>query len=83
MPWWTSIGYFLVGLYALALLYILIFCLSQLHLLLLYSRHRIKHPREQLRPDPPAEWPPVTVQLPIFNEIYVVERLIRNIMLLD
>ncbi|MCB0599783.1 MAG: glycosyltransferase [Saprospiraceae bacterium] len=81
MDWWTWAGYILVGFYALALFYVLVFCLSQLHLLWLYSRHH--HRPSEATPPPPNKWPPVTVQLPIYNEIYVVERLIRNIMLLD
>ncbi len=34
-------------------------------------------------PAPPAEWPVVTVQLPIFNEKYVAERLIEAVCGLD
>lgn len=34
-------------------------------------------------PPPPCEWPVVTVQLPIYNERYVVTRLIRSIVRLD
>ncbi len=34
-------------------------------------------------PEPPARWPVVTVQLPIFNEKYVVERLIEAVCGLD
>ena len=34
-------------------------------------------------PAPPAEWPAVTVQLPIFNEKYVAERLIEAVCGLD
>ena len=32
---------------------------------------------------PPKEWPPVTVQLPIFNEKYTVERLLQSVTQLD
>ncbi len=35
------------------------------------------------QPSPPATWPKVTVQLPIFNEYYVVERLLRAACALD
>lgn len=35
------------------------------------------------RPRPPAEWPPVTIQLPVFNEKYTVERLVDAIAALD
>src|SRR5262245_1869142 len=41
-------------------------------LVLLYLRHRHAHPR----PGALDELPRVTVQLPIFNEVYVVERLV-------
>ncbi len=34
-------------------------------------------------PEPPAEWPTVTVQLPLFNEKYVAERLIEAVCDLD
>ena len=81
MVWWTWIGYILVGFYALALFYVLVFCLSQLHLLWLYAKHQQRP--SQSPPPPPPRCPPVTVQLPIYNEMYVVERLIRNIMMLD
>ena len=33
--------------------------------------------------DAPEEWPPVTVQLPVFNEKYTVERLLRAVTRLD
>jgi len=32
---------------------------------------------------PPKEWPPVTIQLPIFNEKYTVERLLHAVTRLD
>ena len=31
----------------------------------------------------PKEWPPVTIQLPVFNEKYTVERLLRAVTRLD
>ena len=34
-------------------------------------------------PAPPAAWPHVTVQLPIYNELYVAERLIDAVARLD
>ncbi len=44
------------------------------YLLRLYSRNRTRVPRPVGRFDP---LPAITVQLPIYNEIYVVERLLR------
>ncbi len=35
------------------------------------------------RPKMPAEWPRVTVQLPIFNELYVAERVVRAVAQFD
>jgi cellulose synthase/poly-beta-1,6-N-acetylglucosamine synthase-like glycosyltransferase len=46
--------------------------LHRLHLIRLYGRR--EHPR---RPAAPTEWPIVTIQLPIYNERYVVERLLE------
>src|SRR5688500_15749768 len=49
---------------------------------ILYLRMRTPTKRnEEIRP--PKEWPPVTVQLPIFNEKYTVERLLRAVTRLD
>lgn len=47
---------------------------------LLYLRRRRRSP---ISPAPLAAWPSVTVQLPIFNELHVVERLIDAIAALD
>ncbi|HKN48512.1 MAG TPA: glycosyltransferase, partial [Candidatus Polarisedimenticolia bacterium] len=44
------------------------------YLLILHHRARSRPPRPPGRLDP---LPPITVQLPIYNEIYVVERVIR------
>ena len=46
--------------------------IHRLHLLRLFRRRRAPMPR----PEPPAEWPRVTIQLPVYNERYVAERLL-------
>lgn len=64
---------------------------SCLGLLSLFSAHRYlmlyffyrRRPKILLRPRRPAESPRVTIQLPIYNEKYVVERLLESISLLD
>ena len=65
-------------LYVLFLSFILLYSLSQLHLLVSYWR---KSPKAQ------AIWvgklPRVTVQLPVYNERYVIDRLIDSVMALD
>ena len=45
---------------------------------------RMKTPaKRRTETQPVKEWPPVTVQLPIFNEKYTVERLLRAVTRLD
>ncbi|WP_316934259.1 hypothetical protein [Hymenobacter sp. AT01-02] len=64
----------LVALYGLCLLFILSFSLTQFHLTRL-ARQAYQQPAAPA-PPAPAAWPRVTVQLPIYNELYVVERII-------
>ena len=45
-----------------------------------YMKHKDRVPGP---PPPVAEWPIVTVQLPIYNEMYVVDRLIDSVCALD
>ena len=79
-------------LYALALVAITAYCLMQLDLLYNYKKHhrQLRKGRRAVMPGKEPvndlsdrEWPFVTLQLPIFNELYVAERLIDNIMQLD
>jgi cellulose synthase/poly-beta-1,6-N-acetylglucosamine synthase-like glycosyltransferase len=46
----------------------------------LYLRRRTQSPKQ---PPEPADWPFVTVQLPIYNELYVTKRLIDAVARLD
>lgn len=64
-----------VGLAALGL-----FSLHQLWILAAWSAHRRRPPRPIGTFDP---WPAVTVQLPVYNEPYVVERLLEAVARLD
>lgn len=74
------IAYIVIGFYSVALTYVTLYCFLQFHLLLKYWKSR-KHTNGILPIT--ATWndslPYVTIQLPIFNECYVVERLIDNI----
>jgi len=70
------ISYIVLALYVLPLCYITIYCLLQFHLLITYSRTR-RHEVEA--PILNGSRPFVTIQLPIYNEQYVVNRLIDNI----
>ncbi len=76
------VGYALLALYVIALAYVTIFCLMQLHLLFQYFQNKTK--KTSIKPLLTGQNVPiVTIQLPIFNEKYVVERLIDNITKLD
>jgi cellulose synthase/poly-beta-1,6-N-acetylglucosamine synthase-like glycosyltransferase len=66
--------YFLCGLYFLGMLFILIYSLAQGHLLFHFLKGRKEW--DQVPYKIPASWPKVTLQLPIYNELYVVERLL-------
>lgn len=74
----SSIGYIIFGIYVLGLIFITIFCLMQFHLLVKYKSKCKEH-----KPGSEDFLPKVTIQLPIYNEQFVVERLIDNICKLD
>lgn len=67
--------------YIAASAFVLLYVLAYAVLLLIYATHR--------RADPPApdiapeDWPSVTIQLPIYNEAHVVERLLHACAALD
>ena len=71
----------LLVLYGLCLLFVLGFSLTQFQLTRL-ARRAYRHglPPE---PTPPAVWPRVTVQLPLYNEVFVAERLLDACAALD
>ncbi|MCS4436595.1 cellulose synthase family protein [Aquiflexum gelatinilyticum] len=66
--------YFFLGIYILAMLFILFYSFAQAHLLYHFFQFK-KNPNISLEPAA-KDLPKVTVQLPIYNEMYVVERLI-------
>lgn len=76
------IAYILLGLYVVALIYIMVFCLMQFHLLYHY-RKNAEVSSADFSNTKDEDLPFVTIQLPIFNELYVVERLIDNIVKFD
>ncbi len=66
--------------YAFLLFIIFLYSLSQLHLLLGYLKaKKSKTKEEKFDFYFSSEVPKVTVQLPLYNELYVVERLLKNI----
>lgn len=65
-----------MGIYALAMLFILLYSFAQANLLYHYFQFRKNIPKAN-----PPTWeslPSITIQLPIFNEKYVVERLLDS-----
>ena len=79
-----TIAYIIIGVYSLALVLIFLYSLSQLNLLVNYlgqRRGQKETPKFNLMD--PREIPTVTVQLPIYNEKYVVGRLLENIARLE
>ncbi len=72
----------LVGLYGIGMLFIFAYSLVQLSLLIRYRNNAGKPAAEKHHPDP-DQWPNVLVQLPVYNERYVVERLIDAAAALD
>lgn len=73
-------GYFLLALYGLCLLGMLVYSLGQLHLAWYYRKAKKEKPVSipELQ-----QWPMVTIQLPVFNEKYVIERLIKKVAEID
>lgn len=66
--------------YLVAALLVALYGANALLLAALYLRRRAD---DSTLPPEPATWPRVTVQLPIYNEIYVVQRLIDAVARLD
>ncbi len=73
-----------IVIYTIALLLIFLYALAQLNLLFNYLASK-KHIDDSVAFDfsNPDEIPFVTIQLPVYNEMYVMERLLDNIALLD
>jgi cellulose synthase/poly-beta-1,6-N-acetylglucosamine synthase-like glycosyltransferase len=66
----------LLGLYFLVLVILAVFGLHRYVMVYLYFRHR---DRRALPAPPPERLPRVTVQLPLYNEMYVVDRLLESV----
>lgn len=74
----------IIVIYSTALILIFMYALAQFNLLLNYlsaQNNEIKSPKFDL--SKPEETPFVTIQLPVYNELYVMERLLNNIVKLD
>ena len=76
----TQIEWIIIGTYAAALFVLSLFSLNRYVMISLFRRYR-GHPR--VPPPDPSPMPRVTVQLPVYNELFVAERLIRSACALD
>jgi cellulose synthase/poly-beta-1,6-N-acetylglucosamine synthase-like glycosyltransferase len=74
------LSYIILFLYSFAILLVFFYGLAQFNLLINYLRNRKKQDvSEKFNFDDPNEIPLVTIQLPLYNEKYVVERLLTTI----
>ncbi len=75
-----TIAYIIIGIYSTALLLIFFYSLAQLNLLVNYlGNKKINEVAPKFNLLDPKEIPYVTIQLPVYNEEYVMERLLENI----
>ena len=75
-----ALAYLIIVIYSISLLLIFFYSLAQLNLLINYlsqKRENTTAPKFNLLD--PKEIPFVTIQLPVFNEEYVMDRLLENI----
>jgi cellulose synthase/poly-beta-1,6-N-acetylglucosamine synthase-like glycosyltransferase len=80
VPIWLAV---IFTAYALPLLFIFLYSLTQLNLVYLSHRFRTKNTPVGEKIDTEITLPFVTVQLPVFNEMYVVDRLIDSVSSFD
>lgn len=77
-------AYIVVGIYIITLTYITVYCVLQFNLLYHYQQHHWKIKQGDAETTKvQKEYPFVTIQLPVYNEMYVVERLIDRIAQFD
>jgi cellulose synthase/poly-beta-1,6-N-acetylglucosamine synthase-like glycosyltransferase len=74
----------IIVVYTIAIVLIFLYALAQLNLLINYlSSKKRREDVEKFDLSNPDEVPKVTIQLPVFNELYVMERLLDNIALIE
>lgn len=78
------LSYLLWTLYLIIAGCITLYCGIQLHLLLRYWNYKKKLDNAYITAGKdPIEWPPITIQLPLYNEYKVIDRLLQSIAALD
>jgi cellulose synthase/poly-beta-1,6-N-acetylglucosamine synthase-like glycosyltransferase len=82
MTQWLTLDNVLIGTYLVVLLTLAMYGFHRSMLMYLYYRSRGADPQPVARFDP-TKLPVVTVQLPLFNEMYVAARLLDSIAQLE
>jgi cellulose synthase/poly-beta-1,6-N-acetylglucosamine synthase-like glycosyltransferase len=72
----SPLEFAILGFYFLTLVVLAVFGFHRYIMVFLYFRHRDRRARPL---PPPARLPRVTVQLPLYNEMYVVDRLLDSV----
>ncbi|HMU68816.1 MAG TPA: glycosyltransferase [Chitinophagales bacterium] len=74
----------IIVIYTIAITLLFFYCIMQLSLAIHYIRYKRRMEAEEATfKGPESEYPMVTVQLPVYNELYVVERLIDAVAAFD
>ena len=74
------VSYIIIVIYTIALVLIFMYAIAQLNLLFNYLKAQKKEDTsDKFEFSNPGEIPFVTIQLPVYNELYVMERLLTNI----
>jgi len=72
--------YIIIAIYTIAILLIFMYAMAQLNLLFNYlASKKKKDTSPKFNLENPSEIPYITIQLPVYNELYVMERLLKNI----
>ncbi len=76
--------YIIIVIYTICILLIFMYAVAQLNLLFNYlSAQNKEDDSPKFDFENPSDIPFVTIQLPVYNELYVIERLLRNIVRID
>jgi cellulose synthase/poly-beta-1,6-N-acetylglucosamine synthase-like glycosyltransferase len=78
----VDFGYLMLLIYFISMSGVTIYCVLQFHLLYLYKKYHKENPKIQYKSYSIGDnnVPFVTVQLPMYNEMYVAERIIDCVM---
>ena len=76
-----NLAYTAIAIYGVCLIFIFLYSLVQLNLAIQFTRSYKRKLQKPVIAD--DKWPHVTIQLPVYNELYVIERLIDAVCAFD